>query len=172
MGKMLVETGNCRVLDKEHAAYLQSLIQYLREPSRMLREKVGKKAKDADTTHKNCYGLRTYFSKGLRSRLTKLQCEERREWAVLLYANFENEYRNDLKAISPFKDSALFVVDYGSNLPQMRDENNDYLHAEAEGSFKEAIERRGWETYNGNIYLIVCDSPLLSNGETFLVYGC
>ncbi|MCK5059647.1 MAG: hypothetical protein KAR00_00670 [Candidatus Pacebacteria bacterium] len=157
-------------VSEEHRGFIESIVKYLKQPSKRLKEEVSQKAKEADNSQKSHYEVQTYFSRGLKSRLIKLQCMERQEWVTFLYENFNNQYLRRLKKFSPFKDSFLFLVDYEYSLPKIYNELGDYLHGGFEESFMLIIEQKGLETYSGNVYLVACDSPNMLKGEPFLVY--
>ena len=155
------------ILNQQYCEYIEVLLDYLKNPSRITGEKVQQRAQAVDNAHEKCCQLKTRFGKGTKNRLKLLLCGHRQEWARILYINFKNKYLPSLKRISPFNDSLLFLVDYRDSLPKIYNEFQEYFHGAFEETFDFVIKQGGRKTYTGNVvHLIACDSPNILRGKS------
>lgn len=161
MSDAFSEIAADRRRSREHSSFLSLLTNYLENggDDKKLLGQVIEAAKHTDAVGRSYWGGSTQLSVGLENRVKFLKEGDRTEWARLL-AQTSREFSvyGRLKAISPFPESLLVNVEYGSGFVTFEGELEEFFA-------KLITSQKGWETYDCDKYVVILSMPDTKESE-------
>lgn len=133
--------------------YLFRVKKYILNPNQDTFKAVVKAAEMTDLVDNGYFGVRTNISENIENHLKGLISKDKTvketEWAKLLSLAIHTYRFNELKAMSPFADKMIFLVDYGMGFVNIR--GPEWL----KDTIAKAIKNHGMKTYDCDDYLVI-----------------
>ncbi|MEK7646846.1 MAG: hypothetical protein AAB378_00540 [Patescibacteria group bacterium] len=146
--------------DRHFDAYLKSVKEYLENPKTENLVKVLEAAENTDNVHGGYWGGTTNLRKYVEKLLAQLRANDKEAWTKFLSMLLANKHPifQEFKAMSPFKDKLLILVDYGCGFVTMKSELQNMLD--------ECISQgKNLKTYDADKYLVALPMPDLGKAE-------
>lgn len=161
MSDALTAIARDKERNKNCCHFLNLLARYLKKEAEdeKLLNQVIKAAEKTDAVKGGYFGSQTHFSKGLKERIHLLKKDDEAEWVkLLIQGDLEKSLYRRLKAISPFPNSILILVDYTRNAI--------YLNGEIGEFITEIIEKNaGYKTYDCDRYAVILPKPEIKKAK-------
>ena len=158
MSDALTDIARDQSRGEKYRNFLELLTDYLesKDKTKDALKKIIEAARETDSVRGGYWGGRTKLFHGLLQRINALEKGDESEWARLL-AEMNSRYPlyKRVKAISPFVGKMLIHVGYGRGFVNFDRDTGDLANF-----LSQAIAKgKGWETYQGDAYMVVLPEP-------------